>query len=68
MEGVTLPDQVANAALKYSVQKPLVDSILREVGLNGLAMNELGNAITASVSGLKANGQAGVDGVALPTD
>ena len=67
-DGVTLPDQVANAALKYSVQKPLVDSILREVGLNGLAMNDLGNAIAASASGLKPNGRIGVDGAALPAD
>ncbi len=56
MDGVTLPDQVANAALKYSVQKPLVDSILREVGLNGLAMNELGDALSTSATNLKANG------------
>ncbi|MFN9805780.1 MAG: flotillin family protein [Betaproteobacteria bacterium] len=67
-DGVTLPDQVANAALKYSVQKPLVDSILREVGLNGLAMNDLGNAIAASASGLKPNGRIGVDGATLPAD
>lgn len=67
-DGVTLPDQVANAALKYSVQKPLVDSILREVGLNGLAMSDLGNAIAASASGLKPNGRIGVDGAALPAD
>jgi uncharacterized membrane protein YqiK len=67
-DGVTLPDQVANAALKYSVQKPLIDSILREVGLNGLAMNDLGNAIAASASALTPNGQVGVDGAALPAD
>jgi uncharacterized membrane protein YqiK len=42
----SLPDQVANAALKYAVQKPLVDSILREAGLNGLAMQEIGSAIS----------------------
>ncbi len=55
--GTSLPDQVANAALKYAVQKPLVDSILREAGLNGLAMHEIGSAISnaaASVSGQEA--------------
>ena len=62
VDGVTLPDQVANAALKYSVQKPLVDSILREVGLNGLAMDDLGNAITTSAHRLKANGSSAAEG------
>lgn len=64
VDGVTLPDQVANAALKYSVQKPLVDSILREVGLNGLAMDDLGNAIATSAHRLKANGSSAAQGPA----
>lgn len=68
MEAATLPDQVVNAALKYSVQKPLVDSILREVGLNGLAMNDLGNALSASALTSRSDGQTGVDGTAPPKD
>jgi uncharacterized membrane protein YqiK len=68
MEAATLPDQVVNAALKYSVQKPLVDSILREVGLNGLAMNDLGNALSASALTSRSDGQTGVDGTAPSKD
>jgi uncharacterized membrane protein YqiK len=68
MEAATLPDQVVNAALKYSVQKPLVDSILREVGLNGLAMNDLGNALSASALTSRSDGQTGVDGTTPPKD
>jgi uncharacterized membrane protein YqiK len=68
MDAATLPDQVVNAALKYSVQKPLVDSILREVGLNGLAMNDLGNALSASALTSRSDGQTGVDGTAPPKD
>ena len=68
MDAATLPDQVVNAALKYSVQKPLVDSILREVGLNGLAMNDLGNALSASALTSRSDGQTGVDGTTPPKD
>ena len=36
-----LADNVVNSALRYRAQAPLVDSLLKEVGLNGQDINEL---------------------------
>lgn len=40
-EGNNLADQVMNSALKYRAQAPLVDSLLKELGLNGGDLNGL---------------------------
>jgi uncharacterized membrane protein YqiK len=40
-----LADQVVNSALRYRAQAPLVDSLLKEVGLNGADINSIKGAI-----------------------
>lgn len=41
----SLADQMVNGALKYRAQAPLVDSLLKEVGLNGSDINGLTAAL-----------------------
>lgn len=39
-EGLSVPDQVTNAALKYQVQKPIIDNMIKELGFeDGSVMN-----------------------------
>lgn len=44
--GGSLADQVANAALRYKAQAPLVDSLLQELGLQGGDINGLLGGVT----------------------
>lgn len=37
----SLPDQVVNSALKYKVQSPIVESLLKDLGLDGTSLNGL---------------------------
>lgn len=37
----TLPDQLVNSALKYRAQSPIVDSLLKELDLDGASLNGL---------------------------
>jgi uncharacterized membrane protein YqiK len=41
----SLADQVVNSALKYRAQAPLLDSLMKEVGLDGGDINRLTNVI-----------------------
>ncbi len=43
--GGNLADQVVNSALKYRAQAPLVDSLLKEVGLDGKDINSIKGAL-----------------------
>nr|WP_255768797.1 flotillin family protein [Maritalea mediterranea] len=43
--GGNLSDQVVNSALRYRAQAPLLDSLLKEVGLDGHDINGLTNAV-----------------------
>lgn len=43
--GGNLADQVVNSALKYRAQAPLVDSLLKEVGLEGSDINSIKDAV-----------------------
>lgn len=45
VRGGNLADQVVNSALKYRAQAPLVDSLLKEVGLDGADINSLKGAV-----------------------
>ena len=41
----SLPDQVVDSALKYRAQAPLLDALLKEVGLEGGDMSGIGDAL-----------------------
>ena len=45
-----LADQMVNSALRYRSQAPLVDSLLKEIGLEGGDINGMTQNLTASVS------------------
>ncbi|MGE0050862.1 MAG: flotillin domain-containing protein [Arcobacter sp.] len=38
---LSLPDQVVNSALKYKVQSPIVESLLKDLGIDGTSLNGL---------------------------
>jgi uncharacterized membrane protein YqiK len=42
--GATLPDQVVNSALRYRAQAPLIDNLLREIGVDPATIGGLGGA------------------------
>ncbi len=44
----SLADQMVNSALRYRSQAPLVDSLLKEIGLDGADINGLTQGLTAS--------------------
>lgn len=52
----SLADQVVSSALKYRAQAPLLDSLLKEVGINGGDLNSFTDAIIPS--SLEADGSA----------
>jgi uncharacterized membrane protein YqiK len=45
-----LADQVVNSALRYRAQTPLVDALLKEIGLEGGDVNGLTSVLNQSVS------------------
>lgn len=49
----SLADQVVNGALKYRAQAPLLDSLLKEVGITGGDINGLTQALKAEVADAK---------------
>jgi uncharacterized membrane protein YqiK len=49
--GANLADQVVQSALSYRAQAPLVDSLLREVGLSGDSLNGLTEALHVKRTG-----------------
>ncbi len=54
----SLADQVVNSALRYRAQGPLLDSLLKEVGINGADINGLTSALNGAG---QAEGEAGVN-------
>ncbi len=44
MQGASLSDQVVNSALRYRAQAPLIDSLLREIGVDPSTISGLGGA------------------------
>lgn len=47
-QGGSLPEQVMNAALSYQVNKPLLDSMMKDAGLSGGSLNAMIDAIGQS--------------------
>uniref|UniRef100_UPI00398A496F flotillin domain-containing protein n=1 Tax=Neisseria wadsworthii TaxID=607711 RepID=UPI00398A496F len=54
MEGATpqgnLADEMVNSALRYRSQAPLVDDLLKELGLNGGDINGLTQGLDKTIS------------------
>jgi len=48
-QGGNLADQVVNSALRYRAQGPLLDSLMREIGLEGGDINKLGSAASTHI-------------------
>ena len=48
-DGGNLTDQVVSSALRYRAQAPILDSLLREVGLDGLHPRELANGVSGAL-------------------
>ncbi len=48
--GGNLADSVVNSALKYRAQAPLLDSLLKEVGINGADINGLTDTLTSTLT------------------
>ncbi|OPH39702.1 flotillin family protein [Moraxella equi] len=46
----SLADQMVNSALRYRSQAPLVDNLLKEIGLNGADINGLTNGLDKGVN------------------
>lgn len=69
--GGSLADQVVNSALRYRGQAPLLDSLLKEIGLTGSDLQGLGSAasITRGDATVSAAGDAAsrLDGGAAPS-
>lgn len=52
--GVGLPEQVVNSALRFRAQAPLIDGLLKEVGLDGFGAEQATQALLAQASHGKA--------------
>ena len=48
--GGALPDQLVNSALRFRAQAPLVDSLLREIGIDGAGGIEQATRVLANGS------------------
>jgi uncharacterized membrane protein YqiK len=48
--GGSFADSIVNSALRYRAQAPLVDSLLKEIGLSGTDLGKLGNMIREPVA------------------
>ncbi len=44
----SLSDQVMNSALRYKIQAPVVESVLKEIGLGGLDADSIAKALRES--------------------
>ena len=53
--GGSLADQVVSSALKYRTQAPLLDAMLKEIGLEGSNINGLTDALTVEQTPEDAN-------------
>lgn len=52
--GAGLPEQVVNSALRFRAQAPLIDGLLKEVGLDGVGVEQATQALLAQASHGKA--------------
>jgi uncharacterized membrane protein YqiK len=52
--GGSLSDQIVDSALRYKAQAPLVDNLLKEIGIDGSSMTSLSEALKDSTSTAKA--------------
>ncbi|MEE9350712.1 MAG: flotillin domain-containing protein [Thiotrichaceae bacterium] len=43
--GASLSDQIVDSALRYKSQAPLVDGLLREIGIDGASISSISNAL-----------------------
>jgi uncharacterized membrane protein YqiK len=55
--GASLADQVVSSALRYRAQAPLLDSLLKEVGLSGDALANLADARTTLIPDAAGSGK-----------
>ena len=55
--GGSFADSIVNSALRYRAQAPLVDTLLKEIGLSGTDLGKLGNMMREPVgAGVVAEG------------
>ncbi|HEX8237392.1 MAG TPA: flotillin family protein [Abditibacteriaceae bacterium] len=47
----SLADEMVNSALRYRAQAPLVDSLMKEIGIDGSDINSITNGVTGSIMG-----------------
>ena len=47
--GGSLADEMVNSALRYRAQAPLVDSLMKEIGIDGSDINSITNGVTNGV-------------------
>ncbi len=58
-DGGNLADQVVSSALRYRTQAPLVDTLLKEVGIDGASVNGLTQAVKSAFRPVEhGNGEA----------
>ncbi len=50
MGGASLSDQIVDSALRYKAQAPLVDGLLREIGIDGASIGSISKALKDEVS------------------
>ncbi|MBE8233659.1 MAG: flotillin family protein, partial [Endozoicomonadaceae bacterium] len=51
--GGSLSDQIVDSALRYKAQAPLVDNLLKEIGIDGSSMTSLSEALKDNTSTAK---------------
>ena len=61
--GASLPDQMVNGALRFRTQAPIMDALMKELGLDGGTLSGLVNGLSIAETP-KALGGAGADGSA----
>jgi uncharacterized membrane protein YqiK len=49
----SFPDAVVNSALRYRAQAPLIDSLLKEIGISGGELDKLADVLPAPVPGAR---------------
>src|SRR5690349_14447820 len=60
--GGSVADSVVNSALRYRAQAPLIDSLLREIGLSGGDINRLADVLGTARNEEPANKPARIPG------
>ena len=60
--GGSLSDQIVDSALRYKSQAPLVDGLLREIGIDGASISSISKALKNEVSTTKDEDETDQDG------